>query len=128
QLGKKPHPEPSRLLAFAGAPALKLLAVRQIETLEKIALKRLRGVEQSLCRNGTHAVSSKFAQGQNVDRDAIAVQSDRLTVGDNHPAVCPLNERPQVGQTPPQCGTGIIRNGPKHITEPVAPVRTRGNG
>jgi hypothetical protein len=117
-----------RLLTFAGAPALELLAVRKIETLEEIALERLRRLAQCVGRNGICAVSGNAAQGQDVYCDTIKVESDLLAVGDDSSTVMVVDEGPQAAQTPPQCGTGIIRDGPEHGAEPVAAVRTRGDG
>jgi hypothetical protein len=107
---------------------VKLLAIRQIEPLEKIALKRLRRLAQRVGRDGVRAVSGSVAQGQDVDRDKVMLEFDSLAVGDDHPTIRLIDERPQPGQTPAQCSARVIGNIPEHRAEPVAAVRTCGDG
>ena len=56
QCGQKLCAQPPRLLPLAGAPALKLVAVRKVKALEEIALQRLRRLVQGVGRDGIDAV------------------------------------------------------------------------
>lgn len=55
QRGQKQRAKPSRLLPFPDAPAVKALAVWQIETFEEVTLKRLRSLAQRIGRDIVNA-------------------------------------------------------------------------
>ena len=78
QCGEKTHAKPSHLFALRGTPILKLLTLRQIETFEKVLLKRRRSFAQRFCRDRACPVPDKVTYRHDIYRDMIRLDPNLI--------------------------------------------------
>src|SRR5262245_38498687 len=127
QRRQKPHAQPPRFLTFPDAPALELVAVREIETLQQVTVQHLDRLAQSIGRDAIEAVSRDAAHRVDVHRNSTEIELDVNAIGDDPSTVGLVDQRAQVAQAPPQGGTRIIRHVPEQAAETLSAVRARGD-
>jgi hypothetical protein len=128
QRGQNPRSKQPRLLALGRAPAMKFLAIRQVEILQEIVFQRLRGRAHRLDRERGQAGSGGLAQRQDVDGDAVMIEFDILAVGHDRPVVRRIDGGPQPRQAPAQGRARIVRQIPEHRAKPAAAVGAGSDG
>jgi hypothetical protein len=94
QRRQQAHAQAPRRITFSDAPALKLLAIRQIEPLEEVALKRPNPVAQGLGRELVQTASSDAAQRKEVHRATTEVEANVLPIGDDPRTAGLVDKRP----------------------------------
>src|SRR5262249_10109220 len=110
------------VLSLSQAPGLKFRTGGKIETLQELAAKESRrfGELTPRCRIG--AGTQSLSHIQDIDLDALGIESHRPPVREHPLPSRFVHQRTQLGKAPAQRAARVIRYFPKHRTQSIAPM------